>query len=169
MVLSEYFKQLASFTILVVVQSTAILLFKLCQRDGKYTFNPASSVALTEVCKLALAASLHYQYVSSAKKPLFENVNVSGRSARAAELGSTRAHALPPFFSAFFLCPLPFRRPFIFVLRLRILKFLGVVGNLGDGNLGGLPAGASTASPARGRPRLWRVGHAHRLIPHALA
>jgi len=33
-------------------------------------------VALTEVCKLALAATLHYQYVSSTKKPFFENVNV---------------------------------------------------------------------------------------------
>ena len=61
--------------ILVVVQSTAILLFKLCQKDGKYTFNPASSVALTEVCKLLLAGSLHYQYVSTSKKPFFENVN----------------------------------------------------------------------------------------------
>ena len=73
--LGEYTKQLASFTILVVVQSTAILLFKLCQHDGKYTFNPASSVALTEVCKLILAGTLHYQYVSSSGKPFFENVN----------------------------------------------------------------------------------------------
>merc|ERR1719487_1989176 len=73
--LSHWTKQFLSFTILVVVQSTAILLFKVCQQDGKYTFNPASSVALTEVCKLVLAASLHYQYVSSAKKPMFENVN----------------------------------------------------------------------------------------------
>ena len=27
------------------------------------------------MCKLALAGSLHYQYVSSSKKPFFENVN----------------------------------------------------------------------------------------------
>lgn len=74
--LGEYAKQLGSFTILVVVQSTAILLFKLCQRDGKYTFNPASSVCLTELCKLVLASSLHYQQVSTTKKPFFENVNV---------------------------------------------------------------------------------------------
>ena len=33
--LSEYAKQLGAFLILVVVQSTAILLFKLCQEGGK--------------------------------------------------------------------------------------------------------------------------------------
>ena len=73
--MGEYAKQVGSFFILVGVQSAAILLFKVCQKDGKYTFNPASSVALTELCKLALAGSLHYQYVSSSKKPFFENVN----------------------------------------------------------------------------------------------
>jgi len=60
--------------VLVIVQSTAILLFKLCQEGGRYTFNPASSVALTEVCKLALAGSLHLQYVNSSKKPFWEGV-----------------------------------------------------------------------------------------------
>eukprot|EP00900_Chrysochromulina_parva_P017430 jgi/Chrpa1/25689/Chrysochromulina_OHIO_Genome00016289-RA len=60
MALTEYAKQLGAFMTLVVVQATAILLFKLCQNDGKYTFNPASSVALTEMCKLLLAGSLHY-------------------------------------------------------------------------------------------------------------
>ena len=40
--LGEYTKQVGSFTILVIVQSTAILLFKLCQQNGRYTFNPAS-------------------------------------------------------------------------------------------------------------------------------
>ena len=59
--LSEYAKQLGAFSILVVVQSFAILLFKLCQKDGRYTFNPASSVALTEVCKLVLASTLHWR------------------------------------------------------------------------------------------------------------
>ena len=83
--LSHYAKQLGAFTILVVVQATAILLFKLCQQDGKYTFNPASSVALTEVCKLVLAFSLHYQYVQSAKKPFWEGVSVR-----------TRQHLLTP-------------------------------------------------------------------------
>jgi hypothetical protein len=57
-----------------VVQSTAILLFKLCQKDGKYTFNPASSVALTEICKLILASTLHYQSVTSSKKGFWEGV-----------------------------------------------------------------------------------------------
>jgi len=75
MAVSEYFKQLGSFVTLVVVQAMAILLFKLCQHDGKYTFNPASSVALTEMCKLLLAGSLHYNYVLSSKKPFFENVS----------------------------------------------------------------------------------------------
>jgi UDP-sugar transporter A1/2/3 len=73
--MNEYAKQIGSFSILVVVQSTAILLFKLCQTDGKYSFNPASSVALTEICKLLLAAALHYQFVSASKKPVFENVS----------------------------------------------------------------------------------------------
>ena len=39
---THYAEQLGAFLILVVVQSFAILLFKLCQEDGKYTFNPAS-------------------------------------------------------------------------------------------------------------------------------
>ena len=73
--LSEYAKQLGAFSILVVVQSFAILLFKLCQKDGKYTFNPASSVALTEVCKLVLASSLHWRTSKAENKALFENVN----------------------------------------------------------------------------------------------
>ena len=72
--LTEYAKQLGAFVILVVVQATAILLFKLCQQDGKYTFNPASSVALTEMCKLVLAFTLHYQFVQSSKKPFWEHV-----------------------------------------------------------------------------------------------
>ena len=73
--LTEYAKQLGAFMTLVVVQAMAILLFKLCQNDGKYTFNPASSVALTEMCKLLLAGSLHYNHVASSKKPLWEGVS----------------------------------------------------------------------------------------------
>lgn len=75
MTLSNYALQLFAFLTLVVVQSTAILLFKICQRDGSYTFSPASSVALTEICKLALAGTLHYRYVSSSKAPFWEHVN----------------------------------------------------------------------------------------------
>jgi len=74
--LSAYAKQLAAFMVLVVVQATAILLFKLCQRDGKYTFSPASSVALTELCKLALALALHYQHISSSKRPFWEGMSI---------------------------------------------------------------------------------------------
>ncbi|KAL1526182.1 hypothetical protein AB1Y20_014910 [Prymnesium parvum] len=73
--LTEYAKQVGAFFILVVVQSTAILLFKLCQEGGKYTFNPASSVALTEICKLMLASSLHWYGLSKSKKPFWEGVN----------------------------------------------------------------------------------------------
>ena len=73
---SHYTLQLGSFFILVAVQSTAILLFKLCQQaGGGYAFSPASSVAMTEVCKLVLAASLHHQQVSSSGKPWFAGVN----------------------------------------------------------------------------------------------
>jgi hypothetical protein len=75
--LSHYAKQLGAFFTLVVVQAAAILLFKLCQQNGTYTFNPASSVALTEMCKLLLAFTLHAQYVQTSKKPFWENVTVS--------------------------------------------------------------------------------------------
>jgi len=74
--LSAYAKQLAAFMVLVVVQATAILLFKLCQQDGKYTFSPASSVALTELCKLALALTLHYQHISSSNRPFWEGISI---------------------------------------------------------------------------------------------
>ena len=52
--------QLGAFCILVVVQASALLLFKLCQTSGSYEFSPASAVASTEACKLALAATLHW-------------------------------------------------------------------------------------------------------------
>ena len=51
--------KLVAFGVLVLVQSWALLLFKICQTNGAYTFNPASSVALTELAKLALADALH--------------------------------------------------------------------------------------------------------------
>lgn len=71
---THYVQQLGAFCLLVVVQSFAILLFKLCQVSGRYTFSVPSSVCLTEVCKLVLAASFHYAYVTKERKPLFENV-----------------------------------------------------------------------------------------------
>jgi len=43
----------------------AILLFKLVQVQHAYTFSPASSVALTQLLKLALAACLHARYMRS--------------------------------------------------------------------------------------------------------
>uniref|UniRef100_A0A7S0LQF7 Sugar phosphate transporter domain-containing protein n=1 Tax=Coccolithus braarudii TaxID=221442 RepID=A0A7S0LQF7_9EUKA len=75
MVTSLYAKQLLAFLTLVGVQSTAILLFKLCQVNGKYNFSPSSSVALTEICKLALAISLHY-YSLKGDKRLFDGVSM---------------------------------------------------------------------------------------------
>ena len=64
---SQYALQLGSFFTLVAVQSTALLLFKVCQVQGSYTFSPASNVALTEMCKLALASSLHVAYINKAR------------------------------------------------------------------------------------------------------
>ena len=74
MAAGAYLQQLGAFVLLVGVQTFAILLFKLCQVNGAYTFSPASSVALTEMCKLVLAMFLHMQFRDKSK-PLFENVN----------------------------------------------------------------------------------------------
>lgn len=68
--------QIGVFVLLVCVQTFAILLFKLCQVNGAYTFSPASSVALTELCKLLLAGTIHGQSVRSSGKPFFENVSI---------------------------------------------------------------------------------------------
>lgn len=57
--MSAYGQQCASFCVLVSTMTVAMLLFKLCQVGGAYTFSPASSVALTELSKLALALGLH--------------------------------------------------------------------------------------------------------------
>ena len=76
MALSLYAQQLGSFFVLVCVQSTAILLFKLCQVGGTYTFSPASSVALTELCKLALAAGMHSRNVAASGERWFEGVSL---------------------------------------------------------------------------------------------
>jgi len=72
---SVHVQQLASFCTLVGVQSTAILLYKLCQVEGSYTFSPASNVALTEICKLALALSLHYGAQRHSTKGFFDGVS----------------------------------------------------------------------------------------------
>ena len=72
----HYVIQVGVFVLLVCVQTFAILLFKLCQVNGAYTFSPASSGALTELCKLTLAGMLHAQSVRSSGKPFFENVSV---------------------------------------------------------------------------------------------
>jgi len=73
--LGTYGQQVGSFLTLVVIQASAMLLFKLCQVNGSYTFSPASSVALTELCKLALALSMHWRDVRATGKPFFENVS----------------------------------------------------------------------------------------------
>ena len=72
--LSHWGQQTGSFVVLVCVQSCALLLFKLCQTSGSYSFSPASSVALTEACKLALAVTLHSRQVSAGANQLFEGL-----------------------------------------------------------------------------------------------
>ena len=62
-----------AFFVLVFMQTTAILLFKLCQEEGAYTFSPASSIAITEFAKLAMASGLHYRAVDRAE--LFEGLD----------------------------------------------------------------------------------------------
>ena len=64
-----YSLQLASFLALVALQTTAILLFKMCQYHGAYTFSPASSIAITEALKFAIAASLHVRHTQSSGAP----------------------------------------------------------------------------------------------------
>ncbi len=72
--LSSYGTQIGSFAVLVCVQSVAILLFKLCQTSGSYSFSPASCVALTEACKLALAVTLHSRHVQATGASPLEGV-----------------------------------------------------------------------------------------------
>ena len=72
-----YMQQLVSFLCLVVIQAMAMLLFKLCQIEGKYSFSPASSVALTEATKLCLALTMHSREKrrESQPSPFFEGVS----------------------------------------------------------------------------------------------
>lgn len=60
-----YSLQVASFTALVTLQTTAILLFKVCQVHGAYTFSPASSIAMTEALKFCIASGLHTRHVKA--------------------------------------------------------------------------------------------------------
>jgi len=73
--MSIYSQQLVSFVSLVGVQSTAILLYKMCQVEGKYSFSPASNVAMTEFCKLALALALHYIHIRRSGKGWWDGVS----------------------------------------------------------------------------------------------
>ena len=57
--------QIFWFFVLVGVQCTAFLLFKLVQVSGQYTFSVASSVAFTELLKLLLALFLHSRNLCS--------------------------------------------------------------------------------------------------------
>ena len=72
--MSSYGTQIGSFVVLVCVQSVAILLFKLCQTSGSYSFSPASCVAMTEACKLALAVTLHSRHVKATGVDPFKGV-----------------------------------------------------------------------------------------------
>jgi UDP-sugar transporter A1/2/3 len=61
--------QVSSFLALVTLQTTAILLFKLCQVHGAYTFSPASSIAMTEALKFVIASVLHTRHVGGTGEP----------------------------------------------------------------------------------------------------
>ena len=58
----SHLQKITVFLLLVFVQTFAMLLFKICQINNKYTFNPASSVALTEICKLFIAFVSHWRH-----------------------------------------------------------------------------------------------------------
>jgi hypothetical protein len=69
--------RLGAFSTLVCLQATAILLFKMCQKESAYAFSPASSIAITELLKLCMAAFLHGRYVRSSSTPYFAGVTRS--------------------------------------------------------------------------------------------
>lgn len=73
--LSTWGLQIGSFLVLVCVQAGALLLFRICQTSGAYEFSPASSVALTEACKLVLAVSLHARHVRATGDALLEHLS----------------------------------------------------------------------------------------------
>lgn len=58
---------------LSTTRAQAILLFKFSQVGGAYTFSPASSIAISEALKLAIAAGLH----ARTGKPWAENVSAA--------------------------------------------------------------------------------------------
>lgn len=69
--------QVVAFFTLVVVQSTAILLFKLAQVNDEFAFSASSNVALTELVKLFLALSFHGLDVSRDHAELVPEVSPS--------------------------------------------------------------------------------------------
>ena len=71
---AAYSLKIASFLALVALQTTAILLFKVCQEHGAYSFSPASSIAMTEALKFAIASSLHVRHYKSSDGPLLAGV-----------------------------------------------------------------------------------------------
>ena len=73
---SGYSLQIASFVALVALQTTAILLFKVCQEHGAYTFSPASSIAMTEMLKFFIAGTLHTRHVKETGEDLLKGVSL---------------------------------------------------------------------------------------------
>ena len=95
---STYGLQLASFFTLVFVQAGALLLFKLCQTSGSYTFSPASSVASTEFCKLVLACTLHAQHTAHRPHPCLSVWHLSVEPHQPPEVASCPpVSPCPPF------------------------------------------------------------------------
>lgn len=54
-------KQLLAFVSLVVIQGSNILFFKLSGTGGKYLYNTASAIAITEFVKLAMSVMLFFR------------------------------------------------------------------------------------------------------------
>ena len=63
-------KQFFWLIVLVCIQCIAFLLFKVVQVSGQYTFSVASSIAITEVLKLLLAAFLHARNLFTSAQPV---------------------------------------------------------------------------------------------------
>mmetsp|Transcript_36435 Transcript_36435/g.91704 ORF Transcript_36435/g.91704 Transcript_36435/m.91704 type:complete len:796 (-) Transcript_36435:526-2913(-) len=65
-----------AFFLLVFVQTTFLLSFKLSQKGGTYKYNTASAIATTELVKCCLAAGMHWASNRSAT-PWFSSVHKS--------------------------------------------------------------------------------------------
>mmetsp|Transcript_21620 Transcript_21620/g.52938 ORF Transcript_21620/g.52938 Transcript_21620/m.52938 type:complete len:304 (+) Transcript_21620:103-1014(+) len=66
----KYSTKIIAFAALVVVQGAHILFFRLSQINGKYAYNTASAVAVTEAVKLFMSAGLYWAGTERKMPPL---------------------------------------------------------------------------------------------------